>query len=69
MTGLTVREKGKDTTFINFDYVAKVNVVGDLLVAFSAPNVSLVQFNEYYKNGQWKEISNLEELSDLLNTK
>lgn len=67
MTGLLVREKGKDATFINFDYVAKVNVVNDCLVAFSEPKVSIAKFNEYYKNDQWKAISTLEELSNLLN--
>lgn len=67
MTGLLVREKGKDATFINFDYVAKVSVINDCLVAFSDPNVSIVKFNEYHKNGQWEAISTLEELSNLLN--
>ena len=67
MTGLLVREKGKDATFINCDYVAKVSVINDYLVAFSEPNVPIAKFNEYYENGNWKAISNLEELSNLLN--
>lgn len=67
MTGLLVRKDGNNAEFINFDYVAKVNVVNGRLVAFSEPEVSIAKFNEYYKNDQWKAISTLEELSNLLN--
>lgn len=72
MTGLLVRKDGNNAEFINFDYVAKVNVINGHLVAFSEPKdanvkVSIAEFNEYYKNDQWKAISTLEELSNLLN--
>lgn len=68
MTGLLVRKDGKNAEFINFDYADKVSVVNNNLVAFSARKGTGEEFNEYYKDGQWKAISTLEELSDLLST-
>lgn len=67
MTGLLVRKDGKEAELINFDYADKVNVSNNYLIAFSARKGTGKQFNEYYKDGHWKAISTLEELSDLLN--
>lgn len=68
MTGLLVREKGKDAAFINFDYVVKVHAINGVLAVFIDFNKPAIgQFNEYYKDDQWKAISTLEELSNLLN--
>lgn len=67
MTGLLVRKDGKDAAFINLDYAEKVFINNNCLIAFSAHKGSSKEFNEYYKDGDWKAISTLEELSNLLN--